>query len=52
LPEGLNTDLLSTTMAQWQNFWAFPAILAAGIMIIFALAFWHKNEPDSDSLEK
>lgn len=42
LPENLNQQLLSTTMEQWKNFWLFPAILAAGIMVAFALLFWDR----------
>lgn len=44
LPEGLDADLLSETMLQWQNFWYFPAILAAGVFVIFAVLFWDKTE--------
>ena len=44
LPEGLDANLLSETMLQWQNFWYFPAILAAGVFVIFALLFWDRTE--------
>lgn len=48
LPEGLDAGLLSTTMEQWKNFWMFPSIMAAIIMVIFALTFWDKAKTESD----
>ena len=42
LPEGLDSELLQTTMSQWQNFWMFPAILAGIVFVIFMLLFWDK----------
>jgi len=50
LPEGLDAVLLNETMLQWKNFWMFPAIMAAGVLVIFAIAFWDRIEP-SDSIE-
>lgn len=51
LPEGLDPQLLSTTMEQWKNFWLFPSIMAAIIMVVFALTFWDKakTEPEDES---
>lgn len=40
LPDSLDEQLLSETMQQWQNFWMFPAIMAAGVFVLFAVAFW------------
>lgn len=48
LPDGLNKDLLDKTMEQWQNFWMFPAILAGGIMILFAATFWDSFRGESN----
>jgi hypothetical protein len=45
LPEGLDKDLLASTMEQWKNFWMFPAIMAAVILVIFALTFWDRLKP-------
>lgn len=44
LPEGLPADQLETTMGQWQNFWISPAIMAAGVFVIFALLFWDRTK--------
>jgi len=49
LPEGLDAKLLSETMGGWQNFWALPAIMAAVIMVVFAVTFWHRTDSESDS---
>ncbi len=45
LPEGLDPELLSTTMQQWKNFWMFPSIMAAVILVVFAVCFWDKAKP-------
>ena len=52
LPEGLDEKLLANTMEQWQNFWLFPAILAAGIMVIFTLTFWDTSRTSDDESPK
>lgn len=39
LPEGIDQQLLSETMQQWKDFWLVPAGMAAGVLILFALAF-------------
>jgi len=36
--------VLQDTMGQWKEFWMFPCLMAATIMVIFALAFWEKKE--------
>ncbi|MBC8352698.1 MAG: nucleoside permease [Planctomycetes bacterium] len=48
LPAALDPGILATTMAEWKNFWLFPAILAAIIMVVFAVAFWDKRKSDED----
>jgi nucleoside transporter len=35
----IDTTLLSDTVAQWKEMWILPCIMAAVIMVIFALAF-------------
>ena len=42
LPEGLDKDLLGSTMIQWKNFWMFPSIMAGIVLVVFALTFWDK----------
>ena len=44
LPDNLDAGLLSTAMEQWKNFWMFPAIMAAGVLAMFAIAFWDKTQ--------
>ncbi len=44
LPESLPQELLAETMLQWKDFWMFPAILAAGIFVVFALLFWDRTK--------
>jgi nucleoside transporter len=39
LPEGIDAELLSTTMAAWKQFWLLPAGMAAVILVLFALLF-------------
>jgi nucleoside transporter len=44
MPSSVSPELLSETMAQWKEFWIFPAIMAGVIMVIFLLAFWDKTK--------
>ncbi|MCR9201904.1 MAG: MFS transporter [Planctomycetaceae bacterium] len=48
LPEGLDSQLLSDTMGQWKDFWLFPSIMAAGVLVLFAVAFWDKAKSDDE----
>lgn len=41
-PEGIDQTIVSTAMDGWQNYWVFPAGMAAVIMLIFAIGFWDK----------
>jgi len=51
-PDGVNMDLVGKAMADWQNYWVFPAGMAAVIMVIFALGFWDKvNMDDVDEAD-
>jgi hypothetical protein len=49
LPAGLDPELLGKTMQQWQNFWISPAIMAAIVFLIFALAFWDRSKDQPDN---
>ncbi|MEM9347706.1 MAG: MFS transporter [Planctomycetota bacterium] len=48
-PEGVDVSLVEKAMADWQNYWYFPAGMAAVIMVIFAVAFWDKVKTDDVS---
>ncbi|MDZ4656370.1 MAG: nucleoside permease [Bythopirellula sp.] len=50
LPEGLNPKLVADTMLEWKQFWLLPALMAAVILVVFALFFHEKREvqPDGD----
>ena len=48
LPENLDSELLSNTMGQWKNFWLFPSIMAAGVLVVFAITFWDKAKSSDD----
>ena len=50
-PEGVNPELVATAMADWKNYWLFPAGMAAVIFVIFALFFWDKVDREVDSEE-
>ena len=36
--------MLQDTMGQREEFWMFPCLMAAAIMVLFAVAFWEKKE--------
>ncbi|PQJ28938.1 MFS transporter [Rubritalea profundi] len=44
----VDTDLISSNMADWSNYWIFPAIMAAVIFVIFGLTFWDKVKTDDE----
>ncbi|MEO0475963.1 MAG: nucleoside permease [Planctomycetota bacterium] len=50
-PEGVDATLVEKAMADWQNYWYFPAGMAAVITIIFAVAFWDKVKTDDVEVE-
>lgn len=45
-PEGVDPTLRDAAMQDWQNYWYFPAGMAAVIMVIFAVFFWDKVKTD------
>ncbi|SMP73064.1 nucleoside transporter [Neorhodopirellula lusitana] len=44
IPESVDAGILSETMGQWQDFWISPAIMAAAIFVLFAVAFWDRTK--------
>ncbi len=44
LPEGLDPTLLAQTMEQWKEYWLLPAGMAAGVLVLFAVAFHDKGD--------
>jgi nucleoside transporter len=51
VPEGIDPQLVSTTMGEWQNFWISPAIMAAIVFVSFLVLFWDKTQ-DLETTEK
>lgn len=43
ISEAVDSELVTTTMSQWQNFWMFPAIFAAIVMVVFGVLFWDRS---------
>lgn len=41
-PAGVDPALVSAALAQWKNYWLFPAGMAAVILLIFAAFFWDR----------
>ena len=44
LPEGIDPQLLASTMTQWKQFWLLPAGMAAAILVAFFLLFHEKDD--------
>ena len=51
MPDSIDADLLTGTMAQWKEFWMFPAIMAAAITLLFFVTFWDKTKVTEEDLE-
>ncbi|MFT6794830.1 MAG: nucleoside transporter [Rubritalea sp.] len=51
-PEGIDQEIVTKNMTEWQDFWYFPMILAAAIFVIFAILFWDKVKTDDVDLEE
>lgn len=49
IPEGVDQALLTDTMSQWHDFWLFPSIMAAAVLVLFAVAFWDKAKAPEES---
>ena len=44
LPEGIDPQLLSETMAQWKELWLVPAVMAGAILVAFVFLFHDKQD--------
>jgi len=49
MPEGVDLSLLADTMAQWKEFWVFPALMAGVIAVLFLVTFWDRVEVADDA---
>ena len=47
--DAVSNDTISNAMANWHDYWLFPAGMAAVIFVIFAVFFWDKVELDDES---
>ena len=47
-PEGIDKELVTKNMSEWQDYWHYPMYLAAAIFVIFALFFWDKVKTDDE----
>jgi nucleoside transporter len=43
LPEALDPALLQATMLEWKKFWLLPAAMAAGVLVLFLVAFHDRD---------
>jgi nucleoside transporter len=43
LPESLDPALLQATMLEWKKFWLLPAAMAAGVLVLFLVAFHDRD---------
>lgn len=48
-PANLDSSLVTNVMADWKNYWLFPAGMAAVIFVVFAVAFWDRVRTDDSS---
>ena len=49
IPQEVDQELLASTMTQWHDFWLAPAVMAAGVFVVFGIAFWDKAKaPEAD----
>ncbi len=46
----IDAALLSDTAAQWKTLWTLPCLMAAVIMVVFAVAFWPRKQPESTQI--
>lgn len=46
-PEGVDSTLIAEAMSAWKEFWMAPAIMAAAIMVFFAVAFYDKGADEA-----
>ena len=48
IPENVDPALVTEAMGQWKEFWILPAGMAAGIAVLFFVAFWDKTKVGND----
>ncbi len=44
MPDGVDPQLVATTMLEWKQFWLLPALMAGVILVVFALSFHEKRD--------
>ncbi|MFC7337554.1 MFS transporter [Haloferula chungangensis] len=47
MPEGVNPATLSEAALHWKAYWTLPALMAAGVGVLFLVAFWDGSKPDT-----
>ncbi|MEM9237256.1 MAG: MFS transporter [Verrucomicrobiota bacterium] len=50
-PEGIDSELIASSMGEWKLYWTYPMILAVVILVIFAISFWDRVSTDDESGE-
>ena len=51
-PDGLDPAMVTSTMAEWKNYWLFPAVMAAVILVLFTIGFWDKTNGEEHTSEE
>ncbi|MEP4077680.1 MFS transporter [Haloferula sp.] len=49
MPEGVTPAVITEAAAQWKSYWMLPAMMAAGVGVLFLVAFKDKSVADSNS---
>lgn len=51
MPDAVGEETLSTAAGLWKTYWTLPALMAAGIGVLFFLAFWDRTRGEADAEE-
>ncbi len=51
MPDAVGAETLSTAAGLWKTYWTLPALMAAGIGVLFFLAFWDRTKGEADAEE-
>jgi nucleoside transporter len=51
LPEPVDPSLVSQAAQLWQGYWMLPALMAAGIAVLFFVTFWDRRRETSAGAE-
>ena len=51
IPEGVGPATITDAATQWKAYWTLPAMMAAGVGVLFLVAFWDKAKADSSGDE-